>query len=129
METLEFVDDGTGTVGAVRIADRPGAPALAGGSERQLPAQLVLIAKGFTGADPTVFEAFGVQVPERRGDTHLIGFTAAPDTAAEAADETARDIPVFVAGDARTGSTLVSAAMADALRCAAEVHAHLQNQQ
>lgn len=129
VETLEFVDDGTGTVGAVRIADRPGAPALAEGSERQLPAQLVLIAKGFTGADPTVFEAFGVQIPERRGDTHLIGFTAAPDTAAEAADETARDIPVFVAGDARTGSTLVSAAMADALRCAAEVHAHLQNQQ
>ena len=45
------------------------------------------------------------------------------------ANEAARAIPVFVAGDARTGSTLVSSAMADALRCAAEVHAHLQYQQ
>lgn len=33
------------------------------GTEATIPAQLVLIAKGFTGANPAVFEAFDVSLP------------------------------------------------------------------
>ena len=56
-----------------------------------LPADLVVIAKGFTGAEQSVLDAF-------------------------AAYEN-----VHVAGDARMGSTLVATAMADALRVAQHV--------
>lgn len=60
-------------------------------TERSLPAQLVLIAKGFVGPEQAVLDAF-----------------AAYDN-------------VHLAGDARQGSTLVATAIADGLRVAARV--------
>lgn len=80
------------------------------GAEAALPAQLVLIAKGFTGADPTVFEAFGVSLPER-GGAHCL----------READPANNKPAIFTAGDARLGSTLVVNAMADALACTTEI--------
>lgn len=80
------------------------------GTEATIPAQLVLIAKGFTGADASVFEAFGVEMPERTA-AHCL----------READPTSGKPAIFAAGDARLGSTLVVSAMADALDCAREI--------
>ena len=72
-------------------------------TERVVPAQLVLIAMGFTGPEQSVLDAFGV--------------TSCADHRAQ----TSHEVPVFLAGDCRTGSSLVVRAIADGLACAAEV--------
>ena len=85
-DTIGFADDGAGHVGAVMVR------AIATDDAPQaLDAQLVLIAKGFTGAEASTLAAF------------------------EPFDN------VWRAGDARLGSTLVATAMADGLRAAAEI--------
>ena len=81
-DTVGFADDGAGNVAAVRV--KP----IGGGVTYEVPAQLVLIAKGFTGPEQSVLDAFA-------------GFDN-----------------VHLAGDARLGSTLVATAMADALEVA-----------
>jgi glutamate synthase (NADPH/NADH) small chain len=79
-------------------------------TEAEIPAQLVLIAKGFTGTDPAIFEAFGVETPAKEQETHCLR-TATTD----------KEAAIYVAGDALLGSTLVVNAMADALQCAKEI--------
>lgn len=79
----------------------------------------MLIACGFTGPEASVFDAFGALVSDRgrplpvmEGASHR----CAPKTqGAPGAAE------VFACGDARTGSSLVVNAIADALACADEV--------
>lgn len=83
-DTVGFVDDGTGAVCAVQTKS------IASG-EIDHPAQLVLIAKGFTGAEQAVLDAFAPY-----GN-------------------------VYLAGDARMGSTLVATAIADGLAVAEQV--------
>ena len=78
--------DSAGSVASVRICDRPD-----GGNEREIPAQLVLIAQGFLGPEQTVIDSFAPYA-----NVHL-------------------------AGDARLGSTLVATAIADGLRVASTV--------
>ncbi|MDO4399690.1 MAG: glutamate synthase subunit beta [Coriobacteriia bacterium] len=85
-DTIAFVADGEGRVAAVRTRDIPDA-----GETRDVPAQLVLIAKGFTGPEQSVIDAFA---PYEN---------------------------VYLAGDARMGSTIVARAMADALAVAVEI--------
>ena len=85
-DTTAFIDDGQGDVAAVQVKPIPD-----DGSVREIPAQLVLIAKGFTGPEQSVIDAFD-------------GFEN-----------------VYRAGDARMGSTLVVTAIADALQVAKEV--------
>ena len=108
VDTLEvLVADGA--VSGLRVASldwSDGRPKRIAGSEQVLPAQLVLIAMGFTGPEAAVFEALGVDAPER-GATH------------RAADG------IWLAGDCRSGSSLVVNAIADGLACAAEVAASL----
>lgn len=87
-DTVGFADDGAGRVRAV-VVER-GSEGCARACE-ELPAQLVLIAKGFTGAEQAVLDAFD-------------GFRN-----------------VHVAGDARTGPSLVANAIADGLRVAGEI--------
>ena len=90
-DTLAFVGgDGAEarSVASVRICNRPD-----GGDEREIPAQLVLIAKGFVGPEQHVLDAF---TPYGN---------------------------VYCAGDARLGSTLVASAIADGLRAAEEIAA------
>ena len=101
-----------GAVAQVHIQDLSydGGRHLVEGTEATIPAQLVLIAKGFTGANPSVFEAFGVSLPERSGAYYLCK-----------ADPANNKPAIFAAGDARLGSTLVVSAMADALDCAREI--------
>ena len=108
VDTLEVLA-ADGAVTGLRVASLDwtgGRPERIEGSEQVLPAQLVLIAMGFTGPEATVFEALGVGVPER-GASH------------RAADK------VWLAGDCRSGSSLVVNAIADGLACAAEVAASL----
>ena len=89
-DTVGFADDGSGNVRAVQVKSIPD-----GGESSEVPADLVLIAKGFTGAEQPIVDAF-------------VGFDN-----------------VHLAGDARLGSTLVATAMADALEVANQVAAEL----
>ena len=95
-------------------------------TERELPAQLVLLACGFTGPEAGVFGAFDVPIAEHGRPLPTMaepgGHRCARGGAAASAEFQGRDVvPVYAAGDARNGSSLVVSAMADALKCAAEV--------
>ena len=125
VDTLEVLLTAEGAVRGLRVADldwTEGRPKRIKGSEREVPAQLVLIACGFTGPERSVFEVFGAGINEKGRQLPVME----PPTShrvARAADtaDVATDTPVFAAGDARNGSTLVVTSMADALVCAAEV--------
>ena len=88
----------------------------------------MLIACGFTGPEKSVFEAFGAEIssegrplPVMEADrSHRCALK--PEVAASGNGAAA----VFAAGDARSGSSLVVSAIADALACANEVAAYLQ---
>jgi len=85
-DTVGFTNDGAGHVSGVQVRNIPG-----DGLTREIPAQLVFIAKGFIGPEQAVVDAF-------------TGFDN-----------------VYMAGDARNGSTLVASAMADALQVARDI--------
>ena len=76
------------------------------------PAQLVLLAMGFTGPEPGLLDALGV-VRDSRGNAD--------------APEFATSVPgVFAAGDARRGQSLIVWAIDEGRRCAKAVDAYLQ---
>lgn len=79
------------------------------GSEKELPADLVLIAAGFTGAESYCAESFGVSLDSR-------GRTAPADGSHRTANPA-----VFTAGDMRRGQSLVVWAMREGLEAAREV--------
>ncbi|MBE1492293.1 glutamate synthase subunit beta [Plantactinospora soyae] len=116
----EFVDDGTGQVRAVRIAEvtvekRNGQRFLTvvPGSERELPADLVLLAIGFEGTEEQLLlDQLGV-VRNRRG---------AIDSDAEWQAGTPG---VFVAGDMHRGASLIVWAIAEGRAAAAAIHRYL----
>lgn len=93
-DTTSFIDDGTGSVSGVQIqaigSSNPD-------STQEVPAQLVLIAKGFTGCEQGALDAF-----DANGNAS-----------------------VFLAGDAHLGSTLVASAIADALDVAEQIAVYL----
>jgi glutamate synthase (NADPH) small chain len=79
------------------------------GTEREIPAQLVLLAMGFTG-------------PERGPLADQIGVGFTPRGAIARGEDFATDVPgVFVAGDAGRGQSLIVWAIAEGRSCAAEV--------
>ncbi|MFD2763146.1 glutamate synthase subunit beta [Micromonospora eburnea] len=116
----EFVDDGTGQVRAVRIAEvtvqrRDGRRIITvlPGSERELPADLVLLAIGFEGTEEQPLLAqFGVT---RNGRGAV---DARPDWQTDADG-------VFVAGDMHRGASLIVWAIAEGRAAAAAIHAYL----
>lgn len=115
VDTLEVLLDEAGAVRGLAVADLDwsgGRPERVAGGEREIPAQLVLVACGFTGPERGVLDALGVGVGER-------GLPAPGQSAHRAAS--AGDTPVFLAGDVRSGSSLVVSAIADALACVDEV--------
>ncbi len=94
-----------------------------GGAEPyELPAQLVLIAKGFVAPEDGILDAFGVAAASEGAP---IALTAKGTHRAILADGNEDATPIFAAGDFLTGSTLVASAMHDALECATEVLAIL----
>ena len=108
------------------------------GTENSIPAQLVLIAKGFTGSDTSVFEAFGALPTDTETfgalptDTETFGAltsdtkASSPHCVRAAQNETNRPA-IFVAGDANLGSTLVVNAIADGIACTKELIAAYKN--
>ncbi|XTZ14621.1 glutamate synthase subunit beta [Micromonospora echinospora] len=116
----EFVDDGTGQVRAVRIAEvtvekRDGQRIVTPvpGSERELPADLVLLAIGFEGTEEQPLLAqFGVE-RNARG-------------AVDARPDWQTDVDgVFVAGDMHRGASLIVWAIAEGRAAAAAIHSYL----
>ena len=82
------------------------------GEERELPAQLLLTAAGFSGAEAASAEAFGL----------------APDERGRLGDESYRtsDPKVFACGDLRRGASLVVWAIAEGRACARIVDEYLE---
>lgn len=122
VDTLEVLLGTDAAVRGLRVAAldwSSGSPERVAGSEREVPAQLVLVACGFTGPERGVLDALGVRVGDRGLPVVLEG-THRAASAGEGGTDPSRETPVYLAGDARTGSSLVVSAIADAVACARE---------
>jgi glutamate synthase (NADPH/NADH) small chain len=114
-----FVDNGVGHVAGVRIAEvavqrRGGRRVVTQvpGSERELPADLVLLAIGFDG-------------PEEGPLLDQLGLARTSGTVACGPDWQTGAPGVFVAGDAHRGASLIVWAIAEGRAAAASIHAYL----
>jgi glutamate synthase (NADPH) small chain len=112
--TTRFGDDGEGGVATLCVARAEPAPPFApvAGSERELPAQLVLLAMGFLGPEQGLLDQLGVP-RDRRSNVE----TARPYTTSVAG--------VFAAGDARRGQSLIVWAINEGRQCARMVDRYL----
>ena len=116
----EFVDDGTGAVCAVRICEvrverRDGQRLVTPvpGTDRELPADLVLLAIGFEGTEE---QPLLTQLGIARNERGVID--VGPDWRAGVDG-------VFVAGDMHRGASLIVWAIAEGRAAAAAIHAYL----
>ncbi|MEQ9460773.1 MAG: glutamate synthase subunit beta [Phycisphaeraceae bacterium] len=117
-----FVDDGHGNVKAMHVSTLewttdPATGRMTStevpGSDRELPAQLILLSIGFTGHDtPNLVKQLGL-------DTHRGTVTADYGRFATSNDK------VFVAGDMRRGASLIVWAIAEGRAAAHAIDAHL----
>ncbi|MGN8245736.1 glutamate synthase subunit beta [Cellulomonas soli] len=116
VSTQEILADDDGQVRALRLVEVElvdGRFAPVEGSEREIPAQLVLLAMGFTG-------------PERGALLDQLGVTLTERGAVARDDTFATDVPgVFVAGDAGRGQSLIVWAIAEGRAAAAAVDTYL----
>ena len=114
--TVEFLSDGEGNVSHLRLTDMTfdgGRLAPVPGSERLVPADLVLLAMGFEG------------VPEE-GVVSQLGLTLDGRKRIERESKFGTSVPgVFVAGDAGRGQSLIVWAIAEGRTAAASVDAYL----
>lgn len=119
VSTQEFVDDGHGNVAGLRLVDVElvdGRFSAVPGSERTLPAQLVLLAMGFTG-------------PQRGPLLEQLGVELDPRGNISRDNDYATSVPgVFVAGDAGRGQSLIVWAIAEGRSVAAAVDRALMGQ-
>jgi len=115
VNTNEFVGDESGTVSGLRVSEVEmveGRFTPVEGTEREIPAQLVLLAMGFTGPERTAIDQLGLET-DARGNI-----------ARNAAYET--NVPgVFVCGDAGRGQSLIVWAIAEGRSAANGVDALL----
>jgi glutamate synthase (NADPH/NADH) small chain len=111
--TKEFVGDEDGNVRALRVVEVDGSFQEVPGTEREIPAQLVLFAMGFVGPErPGLLEQLGVEL-DQRGNITRDG-------------EYQTSVPgVFVAGDAGRGQSLIVWAIAEGRAAAAGVDRYL----
>ena len=112
--TTRFADDGSGAVAALHIAQAEPQPPFAPvpGTERELPAQLVLLAMGFLHPEQSLLDQLGVE-KDPRGNVK----TAKPYiTSVEG---------IFAAGDARRGQSLIVWAINEGRQCARMVDRYL----
>jgi len=117
--TKSLVDDGNGNVKALRAVHvewKDGRMVEVAGSEFELPADLVLLAMGFTKPVGSLLEAFGVD-KDARGNAK-----ATTDGDGCYATNIAK---VFAAGDVRRGQSLVVWAIREGRQAAREVDAFL----
>ncbi|MCR6032009.1 glutamate synthase small subunit [Nocardioides sp. zg-579] len=116
VSTKEFLGDEDGNVRALKLVDvklEDGKLVEIEGSERDIPAELVLFAMGFTGPErPGLVEQLGVELDERGNIKRDLGYqTTVPG--------------VFVAGDAGRGQSLIVWAIAEGRAAAAAVDTYL----
>jgi len=116
VSTSAFVDDGSGAVGALRLVEVESVDGRfqpVEGSEREIPAQLVLLAMGFTGPERSpLIEQLGLELDERGAVVRDEEYGATRPG-------------VFVAGDAGRGQSLIVWAIAEGRACASAVDAFL----
>jgi glutamate synthase (NADPH/NADH) small chain len=112
ISTTELTGGG-GAVEEIHWRENSGAPPFdpVPGTEETRPAELVLLAMGFTGPEPALLEQLGVE-RDARGSVDATAF--------------ATSVPgVFAAGDARRGQSLIVWAIDEGRRCARAVDAWL----
>ena len=116
VSTQEFLGDASGRVRSLRLVDvvfEGGRPVEVAGTEREIPADLVLLAMGFTGPQTAgLVEQLGCELDER-------GNVRRDATYASSVDG------VFVAGDCGRGQSLIVWAIAEGRAAAAGVDAYL----
>ncbi len=123
VNTLAFEGDGRGRLRALRVVDVEqqivdGRPQFVPveGTERELEADLVFLAMGFTGPERSgLLEALDVELDDR-------------GNVARGADWAASETGVFVAGDAGRGQSLIVWAIAEGRACAASVDQFLMGE-
>jgi glutamate synthase (NADPH/NADH) small chain len=111
--TQEFLGDENGRVRALRVSDVDERFQPVPGTEREIPADLVLFAMGFVGPQRRgLLEQLGVEHDERGNIARDVAY--------------ASSVPgVFVAGDAGRGQSLIVWAIAEGRAAAAAVDAYL----
>jgi glutamate synthase (NADPH/NADH) small chain len=112
--TTSLAGDGRGALVALHIAQaRPEPPFEAvAGTERELPAQLVLLAMGFLGPEQELLDKLGVEKDPRGNVKAVKPYTTSVDG-------------VFAAGDARRGQSLIVWAINEGRQCARMVERYL----
>lgn len=114
--TIEFLANEVGEVRAIRVAETEyldGRRVPRSGSEREIPADLVLLALGFTGTESADLEN-QLRVPMDGGNVE------------RNADYQTSEAGVFVAGDAGRGQSLIVWAIAEGRAAAASVDRYLE---
>ncbi|HEY4451526.1 MAG TPA: FAD-dependent oxidoreductase, partial [Solirubrobacteraceae bacterium] len=113
--TTRFADDGDGAVASLQIAQAEPQPPFApvAGSEREFPAQLVLLAMGFLHPEPGLLDQLGVEKDPRGNVKATKPYTTSLDG-------------VFAAGDARRGQSLIVWAINEGRQCARIVDRYLR---
>ncbi len=116
VNTERFVDDGDGNVKALRLHEVElidGKFTKIEGTDREIPADLVLLAMGFTGPERAPWlEQLGVEFDPRGNVARDAEFASNVEG-------------VFVAGDAGRGQSLIVWAIAEGRSCAAAVDRYL----
>ena len=116
VSTKEFLGDESGRVRALRLVDvvfEGGRPVEVPGSEREIPADLVLLAMGFTGPRTEgLVDQLGCELDERGNVRRDASYAASVEG-------------VFVAGDCGRGQSLIVWAIAEGRAAAAAVDTYL----
>ena len=116
--TVEFLANDAGEVRALRVAETEyldGRRVPKSGTEREIPADLVLIAMGFTGPENDTLES-QLRVPFENGNVE------------RDADYQTSEAGVFVAGDAGRGQSLIVWAIAEGRAAASAVDRYLEGE-
>ncbi len=115
--TTAFAGDGSGALAGLRIAQAAPGPPFdpIPGTERELPAQLVLLAMGFLHPEQELLDQLGVEKDDRGNVRSVKPYTTSVDG-------------VFAAGDARRGQSLIVWAINEGRQCARMVDRYLSTQ-
>lgn len=115
--TIEFLSNGAGEVRAIRVAETEyldGRRVPKSGTEREIPADLVLLSLGFTGPEAAPLID---QLPLALDDRGAL---------ARAEDYASAESGVFIAGDAGRGQSLIVWAIAEGRAAASAVDRYLE---
>lgn len=116
VSTEEFLGDGNGNLRALKIVEtefKDGKFSPVPNSERELPADFVFLAMGFTGPEKSaLLEQLEVELDERGNIKRGLDYQSSEDG-------------IFVAGDAGRGQSLIVWAIAEGRSAAAEVDKYL----